>query len=85
MGSGTLVLADKPQTAESLFFKPGDNFVEINENNWLEKLQYYLEDDSERERIAKNGYEIVSKYHNSYCRAQQIISFLKEVEESMEY
>lgn len=84
MGSGTLVMADKPQTAETLNFISGENFVEINEKNWIEKLHYYLEDDAERERISKKGYETVMKYHNSQIRARQIISFLENVEKSKE-
>ena len=76
MGSGTLLMANKPQSAEELHLKAGENFVEINRGNWKEKLAYYLEDNTERERIARNGYETMMKYHTSEVRAKQLLDFL---------
>jgi hypothetical protein len=76
MGSGTLVMADKPQTEKELHFEPGVNYVEITMDDWREKLVYYLENDGERERIARNGYETVMKYHSSQVRARQLVDFL---------
>ncbi len=81
MGSGTLVMADKPQSAEELHFEAGENYVEINRENWKEKLEYYLEDDAERERIARNGYETVMKHHRSATRARQLVDFLRNIED----
>lgn len=80
MGSGTLVMADKPQSAQELHFEAGENYVEINRDNWKETLEYYLEDDTERERIARNGYETVMKYHASDKRARRLVDFLKKLE-----
>jgi spore maturation protein CgeB len=37
---------------------------------------YYLENEGERERIARNGYETVMKYHSSQVRARQLVDFL---------
>lgn len=79
MGSGTLVMADRPQSADELHFEAGENYVEINRDNWKEKLEYYLEDDAERERIARNGYETVMKHHTSEIRARQLVDFLKKL------
>jgi hypothetical protein len=80
MGSGTLVMADKPQTGEKLHFEPSVNYVEISKGDWREKLRYYLEDDEERERIARNGYETVKKYHSSKVRARQLVDFLRTLD-----
>ncbi|MBN2335110.1 glycosyltransferase [Candidatus Bathyarchaeota archaeon] len=80
MGSGILVMANRPQSAEELHFRDGDNYVEINRQNWKEKLRYYLEDDAERERIARRGYETVNKYHTSEVRAGQLVEFLGKLE-----
>ena len=80
MGSGALVLADEPQSAEELHFRSGENYVEINQDNWKEKLEYYLEDDQERERIARRGYETAMKYHSTEVRAKQLINFLKSMD-----
>jgi spore maturation protein CgeB len=80
MGSRTLVMADKPQTVEDLHFIPGVNFIEINSDTWKEKLEYYLEDDNERERVAQNGYDTVLRYHSSKIRAKNLLSYLKEAD-----
>jgi spore maturation protein CgeB len=73
-------MADRPQSADELHFEAGENYIEINRNNWKEKLEYYLEDDSERERVARNGYETVMKHHTSKIRARQLLDFLKKLE-----
>lgn len=83
MGSGTLVMANKPQSSKELGFINEHNYVEINRNNWKEKLIYYLENESERERIAKNGYETAIKYHSTEIRAKQLISILKKADKQM--
>lgn len=80
MACGALVMADKPQTSEALHFKPGWNFVEIDQKNWKEKLDYYLTNDEEREKIACRGYKTVMKYHTSSVRAKQLVSYLREVQ-----
>ena len=80
MGSGTLVMANKPQSAEYLHLEAGENYVEIDKDNWKEKLTYYLEDDAERERIARNGYETMMKYHTSEVRAIQLLGFLENLQ-----
>ena len=78
MASRTCVLANTPVMAEELHFRPGWNFVEINKDNWKEKLKYYLKHDEERETIAQRGYETILKYHTNDIRARQIITFLEK-------
>jgi spore maturation protein CgeB len=39
-----------------------------------------LENDEERERIARNGYETVKKYHSSKVRARQLVDFLRTLD-----
>ena len=73
-------MVNKPQTADELHLVSGENYVEITEDNWKEKLEYYLEDDVERERIAHNGYETAMKYHTSGVRAQQLMGFLEKLD-----
>lgn len=80
MACKTLVMADTPQMAEILHFKPDWNFVEINPKNWKEKLDYYLTNEEEREKIANRGYETVMRYHTSKIRAKQLVSYLKAAE-----
>jgi len=78
MMSGSLVMADEPWHAEECHFKDGWNYVKINENNWQEKLEYYLKNDRERETIAQRGYETAMKYHTTNIRAKQFIDILKQ-------
>jgi len=85
MACGALVMADKPQSADALHFKPGWNFVEINTDDWAQKLDYYLSDDEEREKIAQRGYETIMKYHTARVRAQQLVSNLKSAQEDDNY
>jgi spore maturation protein CgeB len=84
MGSRTLVMANEPQSSKELGFINEYNYVEINRNNWKEKLKYYLENESERERIAKNGYEAAIKHHSTDIRAKQLISYLKRADKQMD-
>ena len=79
MACKTLVLAPIPIDAESLRFKAGKNFVEINEDNFVEKVLYYQKNEEERKRIALNGYRTVRKHHSSDVRARQIIKNIEEL------
>ena len=85
MGSGSLVMANEPQTAKELHFFAGENYVDITQDNWKDKLTYYIENDSERERIAMNGYKTVMKYHTSEIRAMQLLEFLNKLIGSDQY
>ncbi len=78
MGAGALVMADECHHAEDLHFKDGWNYVEITQDNWQEKLEYYLEDDQLRETVARRGYENAMKYHSNQARAAELINHLKE-------
>ncbi len=79
MGCGTLVMADSPFHAEDLHFKPDWNFIEINADNWQEKLEYILDDDQLREKIAKRGYETAMKCHSNKVRVQEFLNKLESV------
>jgi len=79
MGSGTLVMANEPQSAEALGFIDGENYVSVNGDNWKQKLAYYLENDEERERIALNGYTHVITNHSVEKRSEQLLDFLNNL------
>lgn len=79
MGSGALVMADRPFHADDLHFKDGWNYVEITPDNWKDRLEYHLEDDQLRETIARRGYETAIKYHSNQVRAAELIKVMKEV------
>jgi len=52
--------------------------VKINEENWEEKLDYYLENPEKAKQIAENGREHIVKYHNHQVRAKTFIRILEE-------
>jgi hypothetical protein len=77
MASGACVFSDAPLLADEFHFKDGENYVNINLDNWKEKLKYYLEHEDERKRIALAGYRMTMKYHTNEVRARELVSFLE--------
>ena len=55
------------------------HFVEIDETNFMEKAHYYLTHDEEREKISKNGFELVREKHSTTQRAQQLKEMIHEI------
>lgn len=81
----TLLLASGSKELEDLGFIDGETFVEINQDNFLEKALYYLKNKKERKKIAKRGYEMVRKKHSSTQRAQEFISYIREYLEEIHW
>ena len=79
MASGSLVLAPKPEDADELGFVDGKNFVEINKNNFVEKIRYYLKNEEERQNIVNNASKLVLEHHTTEKRTTQLINFLHEL------
>lgn len=72
-------MASMPFDREDLHFEPGFDFVEINKENFLEKIRYYLRHENERRKIARRGCETVKKYHTVTIRAKQLVDYLKNI------
>ena len=53
--------------------------MEINEDNFQEKAKYYLENESDRYKIAKQGYLMVHEHHTTKKRAQQFVEMIQEI------
>jgi hypothetical protein len=79
MACNTLVLADLPHDYKALRFEPNENIIEINFENFVEKMKEYVQNESERKRIAKNGMELTMKYHTTDERAKQLLAQFEEV------
>jgi len=79
MACNTLVMSNFPVDWKALRFEDGKNIVEIDSNNFPDKIKYYLENDSERKKIARNGMELFLKYHTHEQRAKQLIAQFKEL------
>jgi len=79
MACKSCAMADTPLTAEELHFIPDWNFVAITQENWKDKLKYYLSHDEEREEIAQRGYETVMRYHTTDVRAKELVDWLGKI------
>ncbi|MGG2016161.1 glycosyltransferase family protein [Bacillus sp. S10(2024)] len=79
LACNTLLLAPSSDEILDLGLKPGVHFVEIDENNFMEKANYYLTHDEEREEISKNGFELVQEKHATTQRAQQLKEMIHEI------
>jgi len=79
MGSGICVVADTPLMAKETGLKEDYNFVSINEDNWKDKLQWVLENESERRKIAERGHKLVRERHTNEVRTKQMLEALENV------
>ena len=77
MGADTLVMAPTPRDAEYLNFVPGENFVEINEHNFIDRIYHYLDNTDERLEIARRGRETIEKHHTVEIRETQLTDYMK--------
>lgn len=79
MGCNTLVMSNFPVDWKALRFEPSKNMVEIDSTNFPDKIKYYLENDSERKKVARNGMELFLKHHTHTQRAKQLIAQFEEL------
>ncbi len=75
----TLLLAPTSKEIENLGFIPGVHFVDINEDNFVEKAEYYLTHEKERMKIAKQGYKMVRKRHSTEQRAADLVEIINKI------
>jgi spore maturation protein CgeB len=79
MACNMLALAPEPSGAESLYhFEDGFNFVDVNLENFTDKIRYYLDHEDERLRIAKNGLDTILKYHTVEIRVGQMLDVFRK-------
>lgn len=75
----TLLLAPSSRELKDLGFIPGTHFVEVTEENFVEKAEYYLSHEKERENIAQNGYQLVHTHHTTQIRAKQLMQAIRKI------
>lgn len=64
LGSGSFMLSDEGIYPENL--KPGDDFITYSNNkDMIQKINYYLKNDKEREEIALNGHKKISEHYTT--------------------
>ena len=63
---------------ELLGFKDGENFVEFKSpRDCIRKINYYLEQPEELNKISKKGFELIHKYHTN---KEHVKNFIKSLE-----
>ena len=73
MSCGTFMLADKPEDLDEFGYKDGKHLVIYKDiNDMKDKINYYLENEEEREEIAKKGMDFVRK---NYSNKATVIRF----------
>jgi spore maturation protein CgeB len=75
----TLLLAPSSQEVMDLGFISGEHFVEINSSNFEEKANYYSRNETELNRIADNGFKMVSEKHTTAVRASQLLENIHSI------
>lgn len=78
LGSGGFLITNYQQELPEYFEIGKDLVVYENEADLLEKIQYYLKYDEEREKIAKNGKEKVETLYTWKQRIQEIMRIIEE-------
>lgn len=74
LGAGGFPLTDYKKILEELFDIGREVECYKNENDLLEKIEYYLENEDERKKIAQRGNDIAKKKHTYKHRAETILS-----------
>ncbi|MDI6810218.1 MAG: glycosyltransferase [archaeon] len=78
MSSGTMLLTDKIDNGiEELFINKKHFVTYENEKELDELIQYYLKNEEEREKIAREGQKEVHEKHTYEHRAEQILKTVK--------
>ncbi|ASK61074.1 hypothetical protein CFK37_02105 [Virgibacillus phasianinus] len=75
----TLLMAPALPELEEIGLIPGKHFVDINEENFSERADYYLRNTKELERITEEGYRFVHNHHSTAHRARQLVGKIKTI------
>ena len=78
MGSGGFLLTNYQQDFLE-FFTPGEDFAYYDSyEDLMDKVEYYLTHEHERNEIARNGFEKIKKYHSYEERIDKMFGGTKE-------
>jgi Glycosyl transferases group 1 len=78
LACGTLLAAPSSQELTDLGFIDGKTFVAINETNFKEKVEYYLQNEALRNQIVKNGLALIQQRHTTEIRAREMIHVIQQ-------
>jgi len=83
-GNGLLVFATQAFSLAELY--GGDALVEVEgADDLIDKLRFYVENDAERRRVARNGYELGHREFNERLVSQYMVETTLEVVHSHAY
>jgi hypothetical protein len=75
---GTLLAAPGSSELADLGFIDGETFVAIDETNFKEKVEYYLQNEALRNSITQKGYELIQERHTTAIRALEMIKTIHQ-------
>ena len=77
-GVGTLLITDYKDNLHTLF-EPGKEVVAYSSaEECVERIQYYLKHDDEREAIARAGQQRTLREHTYYQRMQELVDIVRK-------
>lgn len=79
LGCQTFLLTNNTPGLDQLF-EIGKHLITYDNNGDLfEKINYYLNNEKERNEISENGYDHVIKYHTFFERMKYLVSLINEI------
>ena len=80
LGAGSLLLTNRlsEESGQTELFRDREHMVIFDEENIVSLIQYYLENEEERERIANAGYNEVLNKHTYDHRVREILRVVRE-------
>lgn len=78
---GTLLFGEQTEELKTLGFRDGVNFVEVNEDNFHEKFDYYIRGMGRKDlkAITYNGRDLILKRHTWQIRVRELLTNIKEI------
>jgi len=78
MACQTVPIGAEPLDADILHIKSNFNLAPMRGDHIIEDFIYWIENEKERESLAKAAYETVMKYHTNKIRIKQLLEMLKK-------
>jgi len=78
LGCKTMLLTNHTENLDKLFNIDEDLVVYSSYKDLLSKIDYYLKNDEERNKIANSGYNNVVENHTYVNRAREILNIIDE-------
>ena len=79
MGCGTVYVGNKPWGHEELHMKDGYNYIEVNPNDFADKIMHYISHPQDLKTISDNAKETFQKYHHIDARAMDFVKLLENI------